>query len=474
MLSYAGVDLLVPTPQLEEWVKRFLCYEQASPFQIFYSDLCNYYPQPFPNNGIIKLNSLFWPRDAGRWSFGFFLCTTTQLDAINSAINLLFPPGSYGSGTNAGSGSGNCVCSGSGFGSGVSGSGLSGGMYVGAAPFVMRNDATGFDHAGVSCNLFMLAPMPIARVPVSLSTTGLDCTEGLWLITLVDERYFWNMRLPASQSEYVYSWDNAYLSLFSAVSESTLSSLEATDDYGDIPEKMRQIDWIAHLPHLFDCYLYQTQKRLIRYLTGGFAIVGPDSAETLSYANATADRDVVAGGGARMGNLVAGSNDLSSVLYMPHKECADLRYAIPRGITFIEESNGNYTYKTQYNPFVSQAGANRYKTFNMMYPASSTYYQSFARDWFKWKRSYIDATYAGIRQYTPTGFEDFIEFHYGKDLAYTRVYSGTKNDITQELLSCQCEKRRTMNVVSSITCASGSGSGSGLQVGTEPIIVPNL
>jgi hypothetical protein len=93
-------------------------------------------------------------------------------------------------------------------------------------------------------------------------------------------------------------------------------------------------------------------------------------------------------------------------------------------------------------------------------------------DWFQWKRGYIDATFAGIQPYTPTGYEDYIEFHYSEDLAYTRVYSGAFNDQTSALFNCMCNTRRIVNAVTSISCVSGSGSGSGLQVGTEPIIVP--
>jgi hypothetical protein len=125
---------------------------------------------------------------------------------------------------------------------------------------------------------------------------------------------------------------------------------------------------------------------------------------------------------------------------------------------------------TYQNPTGSPSQANRYKMFNLKYAMNSTQMLSFVTDWYMWKYSYIDACFAGIVPYTPTGFEDYIEFSCLEDLSYTRVYSGSFNDLTSILGNCLCNNDGNyIDVVTNVRCGSASGSGSGLIVGKTRI-----
>ena len=463
MINYAGVDLLLPTPELEAFVKKYLGQDYISQFQVFYNDICGYFPLPFAADGSIRFNTLVWPRDAGRWSYGHFLATTTMIEKINAVVDTQYVSG-YSSGSgwcsgasgSSGSGisSGNCVCSGSG--SGVSGGA---GRYLDGATLQMSTklDST----PAINCKMYMLPPTPIARMPYNRSNTCAEAYEGLWLVTLVDDRFWWNMRGHSSDSIVGGTWNDMFANMVSSIGQSTADIIETSSPYGAIPTDMTEVAWQAQMAHVFDCYLYQTQKRLIKGLNGTVHIVGPETAKQYLAANAQQNWFLTAGGGSRMSPLVAWGNTsftstVSDLPVIPHKECQDLRHILSRGVTFIK---GDGSYTTVENPYVAPAAADRYKVFSVKGSPSAAYMKAFAKDWFEWRRSHLGFTIPGIYPYEPTGYEDYIEFHHGSDFAYTRIVRGQVNDINSTLLNCLCSSGYTTTglaeVVSDVLCSAG-------------------
>ena len=457
MIKYAGVDLLLPTPELEEWIDKYFPLDFTEIFQIFAGDLCGYFTQPFPTNGSVRLNTLVWPRDAGRWSYGCFLATTSMIEQINLVVDSQYVSG-YGSGSGwcSGSGSsgmtsGNCLCSGSG--SGVSGGG---GSFLNGALLQMSSAAN--SAPAISCKMFMLPPTPIARVPWNRSSLCPEAHEGLWLVTLVDERFWWNMRGLSSDTIIGGDWNNMNAAMLTDIGQ-TAGTIQSSANYGLMPTQLADCPWQPQMAQVLDCYLYQTQKRLVRSLTGAVSIVGPEMAKLLLLANAQTDFSIIAGGGSRMSPLVAWSAQegaVNAIPVIPWKECQDLRHILPRGITFIKPDG---SYLTLDNPYVTPAAANRYKIFRVKYTVPNAFYQSFAKDWFEWRRSHFEATIPGLFAWNPTGFEDYIEFHHGSTMSYTRIVKNQVNDLTGKLTNCLCEYGETEDglaeVVTDVLCQAG-------------------
>lgn len=453
MINYAGVDLLLPTPELESWINTNFSQKYTDSFQVFSGDFCGFFPQTFPSGGETRLNTLVWPRDASRWSYGHFLATTTMVEAINLGVDALYVSG-------GGSGSGWCS------GSGVSGSGVSSGQcaYSGSGASGSNLDGAllkmGTPGATVNCKMFMLPPTPIARIPWNRSASCAEALEGLWLITLVDDRFWWNMRSVTFGSILGGDWDDMFSSMLQSIGTAT-GTIQTSAPYGLMPAQLAEAPWQGQMAQLFDCYLYQTQKRLIKSLTGEYRIVGPELAKQLLVVNASSDFPITAGGGSRMSPLVAWANPLfaeaiSLLPVIPWKECQDLRHILPRGISFIKKDGSSLTLD---NPFASPAAANRYKVFGAKIPFTNDYFAAFTRDWFEWRRSHFEATIPGIHGWNLTGFEDYVEYHYGSTLSYTRVVKDKANDLTGVLGWCLCESGFTINglaeVVSDVLCQAG-------------------
>ena len=290
---------------------------------------------------------------------------------------------------------------------------------------------------GVNCLMFMLPPKPIARVAEDRGANTINDSEGLWLIILVDERYFWNDRKPCCTNVSGATWDDIYLDFFDKISGETLFSQSSSGSYSSMPTSLTAVEWQQNFAHLFDAHLYQTQRRLIKDVNGAYSIVSPAEGAIRSKYNATSSINIIAGGGGRYSNLLPSGLDISAVPYIPHKECADLRFAIPKGISFIT-TNGTITNK--YNPYYSPSYGDRLKNFSVAGNPPSEFYTSFSNDWFYWRLSYLDFCAAGIINYTMTGFEDFVEFHYSGSKSYTRVYRTPENDLTGKLLNVLCDQ----------------------------------
>jgi hypothetical protein len=165
MLTFAGQELLFPTPELEAWILENQDLADLSPFSEQRADILSArqacrsrgeqtkglglpvlnWPPPPP----VRLNTLWWPTGATRWARGYFLATTTVRDKIVSQL-------ADEDGVIAGT---------LGLGDDIDGNPL-------------------------AIDMFMLPPRPM-----SCTKEG----ETLHLIPLVDERYFWQFA-PAINS----------------------------------------------------------------------------------------------------------------------------------------------------------------------------------------------------------------------------------------------------------------------------------
>jgi hypothetical protein len=165
MLTFAGQELLFPTPELEAWILQNQDLADLSPFSEQRADILSArhacrsrgeqtkglglpvlnWPPPPP----VRLNTLWWPTGATRWARGYFLATTSGRDVIVSQVA----------------------------------------NEKGASASLL---GIGDDENGnpLALKMYMLPPRPM-----SCTKEG----ETLHLIPLVDERYFWQFA-PAVNS----------------------------------------------------------------------------------------------------------------------------------------------------------------------------------------------------------------------------------------------------------------------------------
>jgi hypothetical protein len=160
MLQFDSVDLIGDNvdKEVEDFLKRFLPTESFMPWLIQ-----GLWPgwnlgaltgvNGYPWGKAFKLNRLYWPSRASRWAYGHFLCNSDSVATISADA---FPQG----------------------------------QPYQQLLFSIGNPESnqGTINAGETFNamMYMLPPTPLSGIR---GLTGM--TQSLYLITLVDERYFW-------------------------------------------------------------------------------------------------------------------------------------------------------------------------------------------------------------------------------------------------------------------------------------------
>src|SRR5258707_1347925 len=141
MLTYAGVPLLSPTKETADWVEKHISPNDTHPWaEPLTGKNRSYYTITGGNvERPIKLGTLYWPTGASRWAVGYFLASAGEIGSIRQKV--------YASGS-----------------------------YV-TQPLVMDDGKR-----KITTNLWMLPPRRLAQLPNY---------NGLYLLTLVDDRYFW-------------------------------------------------------------------------------------------------------------------------------------------------------------------------------------------------------------------------------------------------------------------------------------------
>jgi len=198
----------------------------------------------FPSMPRLKVNSLYIPTGASRWSVGLFLASNTQATEIVTALR------------NSGSTSGSVK--------------------------IAREEDNGTNTE------YTLHLLQVRRL-----------SEDLRLLILVDERYFWQFR---SVEDLDYSPDNPWSGLIDALS----TTLGKTIDYGTLPDAYLAVDNYSvasqydNLAAALDSVAGSIQRRVVYDPTDeSVKMQGPDDANSAALANLTKLHDtwpVVAGG----------------------------------------------------------------------------------------------------------------------------------------------------------------------------------
>ena len=191
-IKYDGHTLCLNTPDLEKFcestrffpVDLFGDYPQAESHG--YMGGCDSNKVPVPNysaDRTPRLNTLIWPTGASRWAYGLFLATKTVINQL-----------SYGE----------------------------------AKTLEMVAENQDQKHTKVRASMYALAPVQLSCVEVEFDGTA---AEQLWLLPLVDARWYWQWRNTGSISVSSSStWADVISSLGSQLGVSITTTIRPNYD----------------------------------------------------------------------------------------------------------------------------------------------------------------------------------------------------------------------------------------------------
>lgn len=217
MLSYAGVYLGAPTAEVAAWVATNVSVEDCFTFAPRYGPGAGfgsdppYRPEPPP--GPVRVGRFFYPWGASRFATAHYVVDTPSLQEIRAYC---YP--------DAGT--------------------------IRAAPLVL-DDGAG---ASVTTDLWMLPPRPLSRIADD---------PGLWLLTLVDERWYWWWR--AATVAAAATWADLYTAIGTAIGV-TIEAEAVDAAYLTPPASLTA--YYPALPILLDAVAASVGQRVVRTFAG--------------------------------------------------------------------------------------------------------------------------------------------------------------------------------------------------------------
>lgn len=387
-ISFCRVDLLLEDAdgKLAEWMDRFQPPDDTRWFGAVPVSLNNNRPQsrsgqrafvglPIPNYSEPlkpKLNTLYWPTGATRWAFGLFLATRAQLNEILATLDVTENlPGTL----------------------------------------ILYDE----EHStSVNTEMYLLPPHPISTD----TGTGTEDDDRLWILPLVDERYFWQFKSVGSLGNMPSTWADL-IALMGTALGATISAADVPTEYG-IPDPVELRRDYENLPLYLDALAHSVGMRVTRLPAGDVRIESPSESHTRYSSNIDE----------KVWEQVTGDN--FSSIYPPS--------AFPEKVTVVFPKYRSHTAFAEGDVFafdVEAADAGADSSFGLTIDTvkliHSTAYADFtdagadpdnltdltdlatqiAGDFYKWLRRRYDMTYAGIVEWTPTGYCDWIEWAVG-------------------------------------------------------------
>lgn len=263
-MTYGGIELLVPSPFLRRWIDAWHPLDQMVPFG--HPQQPHHLPLPFrESRPHPAINSLVWPTGASRWATGWFLVAEQDLESIR---DLAYASDTY------------------------------------TALTLSLDDGT----YQTETDLWMLPPIPLAQIPTSSTMSGWTIPEtevwidaaqtvrqnGLYLMPLVDDRYFW---WEKSADIEVDEGTTTWADLFAAYA----TALDATIEHETIESAYltptRQAgSRYGRLPMDLDAAAWAVGRRVVRALDGTVTLQRPDAAKTSQETQLAIGWDRTAGG----------------------------------------------------------------------------------------------------------------------------------------------------------------------------------
>lgn len=245
--SYAGVPLCVPTPEVQEWVDGLiplLDLRDVEPSHRWSAKNLVGVGSLVPTGSAEpRVGQLFWPTGATRWAVGRFLATGDQVQLIKKAV----------------------------FGPNLDESYKSKDLIL-QADADSTNAAAGGRGTRITASLHCLPPRPLAGLTLDTSKTGTD--RDLYLLTLVDARYFWQwaaISLDGGTEDTPREWSDAFSAVAGALGVG-LSPGSISGDYGKLEPDSSLFTNEENAARILDALLANTGRVLVAKFDGTFEV----------------------------------------------------------------------------------------------------------------------------------------------------------------------------------------------------------
>lgn len=403
MLTYAGVPLCLPDAdsELAAWMR--LNQDLADLKQFSYPTL----PALSPRRGLLawggdrkgigqsfanyaeppppRLNSLYWPMGATRWARGWFIATEEQKIKITKQAH----------------------------------------AESANAPLPLRwGDPD--DKTVLSTSMYLLPPRAISHAKLKH-----DKNESLWLLPLVDHRYWWQFKdtddLEIGDEEgQIETWAELFTELSDrlGITVSLPTAVPAVYLKPDHYEFTRRFENAAVL---LDAAALSVGKRIVRRLDG--------TVRAENYEDAAA---VVLSNGGLPSRIMAGDDGSREKGDRPAKVLVTFRKW--RHYRLLQKGQVETVEKDPEDTAATVTGSRKvfHSTLMADYSSDSSppantsdldaLAEQIALDYYGWFTHRYDITYVGAQPWKPTGFDDSVIWDFGRPhgaerLAQTRVQS---------------------------------------------------
>lgn len=402
-LSYGGVLLAQPTIEILDWVERNISTADIYDFQHLAWPGVDRLAWPFPGMTRarpVRPQTLFWPAGASRWAVGHFFATDQELAQIRQKV---FANSTYN-----------------------------------PATLLMQDGRTGMS---ISPNLWMLPPRPIAQPVPPLGQT----VNGLWLLTLVDDRFWWwQSAAQITVTEGTTSW----IDLLAACETAIGASIAAEPIAGAYLQPSGSLTAnYQYVPLLLDAVAYNVGQRIVRRLDGTVLSMAARTART-NQVTALATWTRAAGGQCQLTDLVGVLPDVVAVVFPELQPVGADPQWLSRNNYVLKPSSYQKPHELSITlaslklsevpaGFLSNGGVKVFRDTAQWFNGSNAAQLNelatqIATDWYLWQLGILDVSFAGVAPYQPDGLGD-ITWIYGGDTAITRVMRGPWPDFTETL-----------------------------------------
>lgn len=436
MIYYAGQTLLTDRPdgELSAWLDRMMPLADMSLWGVVPEAERSYSHGPrhsrsaepsnvgfprmnYPPRWKPRINALYWPTGAGRWATFLGLCDESTKNRIlgivqNTSDHIAEPAQLV----------------------------LAANSYRGATS---DNDFDIDQNSGLvrlSTEMYLLRPRRVSQQGYYEGST-----EPLWLLPLVDERYWWQFRRGDTDIIEDTPWLTMILEMMEERDADSFNVSEVDADFGLAPVEQwggqRRLTMAVGL----DAVALSCGQRIVRSVTREVRSISPaDSITTLDVnIDPTLDErvDLICGGDLsnenRYGAQPAGVEVVFTLGPNAYRETdviePDNLKSVAAGT--VPDESGN----------VGTSGVKRFFTTARAEPLDpedtledietrrSNFAKAVAKAYFGWKQRAFDYVYAGIKYWHPTGFDDAVEWRMDWDAKtkchafYTRVQSMPDN-----------------------------------------------
>jgi hypothetical protein len=419
VLNLAGVDLVVPKVDNDaiEFLERYIPRSSYRPW------LRPSRPPPqsagltfpwTPDEPPFKLNRLWWPTGASRW--GYMHCLASS-DQVAQVMNNAYSTGASGDGSYF-------VLS----------------LLMGTPDIGPQVGMPGSTDNQVDIQMFLMPPTPLSGIRgLSQMTTG---TQSLYLLTLVDQRWWWYQKTGTVEVDPTTTWDNLYATLAGLIGldpNNTFNWDTIPSQYLQPSPVMFTLDY-QPITFLLDAVAFNIGQRIVCNFDG---TVNARNAST-DYVNLTSDfanrpTRLIMAGGPRFSpadfpflsgsptalfpqNTLIGDMGIGAVNVNYGQACGPTSYLSTYNLNAGVGTEGSTLMTIAFTDLAlpcrpSGGGDPTNKA------ALDALTQQFAGDFILWFNIQFDITLIGIVNVQPNGYIDTIELEYSGDTALTRIYS---------------------------------------------------